>query len=183
MTDDDFDKEIKELYQQRKQQLDAPKITFKQPTQSGKLSLFRWFSIFAIGGTASFGILAIVTYFATPPVKNPQSVNALSAIEVDTFIEEKVEPPVIVVKPPLPAKPEVMVVKQTQIVALATQNKTELSKPTSFTVSDVQKVTLPQLREPILSILPIYKVMPKYSIKPDKKKQTGIVKLRYRIGK
>jgi len=40
---------------------------------------------------------------------------------------------------------------------------------------------LPQINEPILSIKPVYKVMPKYPVHAQQKKHSGTIRFRYEI--
>ncbi len=72
MKDEQFDKELSELYQQRKSKIIAPNITLSSPSTKRNYSVIKLLSIFTVGGIASFGIMAVMSYFAKNPEEQEQ---------------------------------------------------------------------------------------------------------------
>ncbi len=184
MSDDKFDKELSSLYQQRKKQLQAPIVNVASETQPIKSTRSIWhiMALLITGGAASFGIMAVITHFAKPPVHGvsnqykQHSVRVLEVIEVKS--EEATLPPI---KQPLPPKPEILPPKYIEnsrvhqdTIALAT---TGLS--VNKTLSDM--VNVPKINQPAITIVPTHRVMPEYPKSALYSRKSGTVKLQYRI--
>lgn len=187
MSTDKFDKEIGQLYQQRKRQLVAPEIDInidvrnKDIKSTSQFSLSRMVAIFIAGGTASFGILAIIGHLANNPVKQENSFNVGHQVEMIKVVTEKVEKDLIPVKQPLTPTPIKKLIKSELGLVVEPNNETALIKDFTFDEGAVQVITLPQLQEPVISMDPTFKVMPKYSVKALMANQTGTIKLSYKI--
>ncbi len=183
MSADKFDNELSSLYQQRKQQTTVPSVDLTGEAKAIKVSRspFNILALLLTGGVASFGILAVVTHFAKPPVhgENYQykqhSVRVVEMIEVP---EEVVLAPVI---PPLPPKPKSLAPKN---VDPSSHNPTALAIVTpDFSLNKAlkQAVKVPKVSPVDVAILPIHKVMPEYPISAIYAREAGRVKLQYRI--
>ncbi|MEW6994886.1 TonB family protein [Colwelliaceae bacterium MEBiC 14330] len=182
MTNSNFDKDITELYQQRKAQVVAPTIVFPKSALASKFHPAKLLSLLLAGGIASFGVMAIITHLASPKV-NQTSVKTLAQnIDLIAIAAEQPEPkPVIPVKP-LPPKPQSKVPNhqqtlQTQAITADNNVITDLVDVNSL----VSVAVLPELSEPEVAIEPTLKVLPKYSLSARQAKQTGEITLRYQI--
>ena len=181
MSDHQFDKEVTALYQQRKSQLIAPQINFTKAPFKPKYFIVKFSAIFTVAGIASFGIMAIVTHFAKIPqqqiqVEQTQYQVNLEAVQTPKLVEE-----VVLTKIKLPPQPKVPPVKLKLNLSEPVENKTSTSKVDKFELARVQVVKLPQLKEPEISIKPVYKIMPKYSQKALQNNHSGTIRLRYEI--
>lgn len=181
MSGDNFDKEIADLYQQRKDQLIVPKLDVQQEVIKNSYSPFKLLSIFLVGGMASFGIMAIISHLSSP-LKKINEMNR-SAYSTDLII---ISPKVtdktpIVPLTPLPPKPEYKApIVNPNIAPEKHPTNTNLN-PDFQVIGPVTVVSLPQITEPIMAIAPTYKVLPKFSHHPTKSNQVGEVKLSYHI--
>lgn len=181
MNDEQFDKELATLYQKRKSQIVAPSVSLEGIEAKPRSSIIKLCSVFAIGGLASFGIMALVTHLVEKPVPimstNDKNHHVdITEIELARNTEEMVLP-----KVELPPQPEVaaIVVRNESITPL--KNGVKVNKVESIAMNMVQTVTLPQLKEPELTITPTYKVMPKFFPKTLHENQSGSIKLSYQI--
>jgi TonB family protein len=186
MSVDKFDKELSDLYQQSKQQTDAPRVDLTgatKPTNSLR-SPWHMLVLLVAGGAASFGIMALVTNFVKPPEHGDvhgtveqykqHSVRIVEITEVK--LEELVLPPPTA---PLPPKPESNAPKATSEVATPT---TAIAKPTlALDKPMADLVNVPTIKQPIFDIKPIHKVMPEYPKSALYSRKSGTVKLQYRI--
>ena len=183
MSADKFDKELSELYQQRKQQVDAPIVNLTRDEKLHKSQRSPWhiLALLLTGGVASFGIMALVTHFAKPPVHGiseqykQHSVRVIELTEVKPD-EESIPP----VSTPLPPKPEITTPKKTDNAkpeALAISVKPTLSLNNTLENS----LNVPTINQPTLSIKPIHRVMPEYPKSALYARKSGTVKLQYRI--
>jgi protein TonB len=181
MRDDQFDKEIADLYQQRKSQVVAPNVLLSESLVKNKRSLLSLFSIFTLGGIASFGIMAIVTHFAKSPFENHQESPAQHQVYIAD--QELLMPvkKVILKRPALPPKPMVLALKVKQNLLAPIKKNTQVNGVDNFDLNAVQIVTLPHIKEPRFTIIPVYKVMPKYSNRAMQDNKTGAIRLRYEI--
>lgn len=185
MKHQDSDKEITELYQQRKQQVVAPEIDLS-PLPKGKqsrYSLMQLLSILFLGGASSFGILAMISHFANQPVKQPISAPAtqVNIVELETDKATPDDKVIAAIKAPLvPKKPYVPPISTKNESALMVHN---VPNELTFTLPiDVVSVsTSPTVKQPELSLLPIYQEQPKYPLKAIRAKHSGTVKLAYSI--
>lgn len=181
MNEDQFDKEISKLYQQRKSQLVAPKITLPEPSVKARYSGFKILSIFTLGGIASFGIMAIVSHFANNPQTVETTVSVNHPIKITDIPTETTTDTAIVLHPELPTKPEVSSVPTKKDLLVPLTNQTPVNNIDNFALNRVKIINLPQLKSPKVSIAPIYKVLPKYSGKALSNAQSGAIRLRYEI--
>ena len=186
MSADKFDRELSNLYQQSKQQTDAPTVDLTGATKPANSPRSPWhmLALLVAGGAASFGIMAVITNFAEPPSHGDvhgtseqykqHSVRIVEITEVKT--EELVLPPPT---PPLPPKPESNAPKATSEVATPT---TAIAKPTlAMIVPTANDVNVPTFNQPALNIKPTHKVMPEYPKSALYSRKSGKVKLQYRI--
>jgi protein TonB len=185
MSHDNFDKDIADLYQQRKQQIQAPKINLSPTNEikTKRYGVLQMLGILFLGGTASFGILAIISHFS---VKAPVS-TVIAPGEKMRVVELKnkqvkatedittiVIPPLVPLKPyasPAPFKHERAIKNETVHTDLVI----------SLSVDVVNVSAYPALKQPELSMVPVYQVQPKYSRKAIKARQSGSVKFSYSI--
>jgi TonB family protein len=181
MNEDQFDKEISKLYQQRKSQLVAPKVMLPEPSIKTRYSGFKILSIFTLGGIASFGIMAIVSHFANNPQTFKPATSVSHPVDVTDIPIETITDTVIVLQPVLPAKPEVPSVPTKKDLLVPLTNQTPVNNIDNFALNRVKIINLPQLKSPKISITPIYKVLPKYSDKAVSNTRSGAIKLRYEI--
>lgn len=181
MKDEQFEKEITDLYQQRKSQIVAPSISMTEPSSKSKRSFVSLFSIFALGGAASFGIMAIITHFAKSPQANLQNQTIKHQVNITEKPSPKPDETVILIKPELPPKPPVPPLNIKPKLLKPVKNSTQVNDVDNVELNVVHVASLPQLKEPELSINPTYKVMPKYSQKALQDNQSGAIRLRYEI--
>ncbi len=186
MSADKFDKELSDLYQQSKQQTEAPRVDLTgatKPTNSPR-SPWHMLVLLIAGGAASFGIMAVITNFAKPPVHGEvhgtseqykqHSVRIVEVTEVKS--EALVLPPPT---PPLPPEPASNVPKAVSEVPTPA---TTIVKPTlALNKPTADEVNMPTINQPILDTKPIYKVMPEYPKSALYSRKSGKVKLQYRI--
>jgi len=185
MSNEAFDKALTKLYQQRKAQTVAPKIKIDQlkNREIKKLPIMRAFGLLFTAGGASFAIFAIITHLAKPPVDVKSVAYTSQPIVVEKLPTEQVNVPESetyeVALAPLPPQKK-SAVKSTNFAVAA---KTEtLEQPTvDMPVNYVQGIAVPPLKQPELSLEPIFRVMPKYLIDKNKRNQLGEVKLSYQI--
>ncbi len=184
MTGKNFDKDLQQLYQQRKSQVLAPEVTAlnmqktqrRHHTWSGKLA------ILMMGGAASFGILAIVSHLAKAPQVNKVVDNTNHQVSLNKVVPEKELENAIVVKPVLPAKPAIPPVPDnSQSLPVAAVKPQARTADFTLPINIAQVVQLPDIAKPEAEIIPHYKVMPKYPASAIKAKQSGAVKLSYKI--
>ena len=185
MKHEDSDKEIASLYQQRKQQIEVPEINLSllQKKKKPLYTIVQLLAILFFGSVASFGILAVISHFSAqvPMPPEPLLPTKLSIVELDNEEVTPVDEVIAIVIPPLvPKKPYVAPVysKNTQVHGV-----TDLPNALPFTLSvDVITVSAnPELKQPVLSLVPIYQEQPKYSNEAIRDRQTGTVKLAYMI--
>ncbi|HCM47255.1 MAG TPA: hypothetical protein DIS98_07040 [Colwellia sp.] len=181
MSRDNFDEEITSLYQQRKQQVVAPKIILAQESSNTKYSPLKLLTIFFAGSMASFGIMAIISHFSTLPenlttaIASSQSTNL---IELAPKQPDEIKALPVKVLPPIPENVSPISQKTLQ-PELA--NRSEQLKPHIVTTGPVSVMSLPSLSEPLIVIEPIYKVLPEYSITARQERESGKIKLNYNI--
>jgi len=183
MSEDNFDKEVSQLYRQRKNEIIAPNfdVNIHSKVLKNRLSLSKALAIVLVGSAASFGIFAIISHLAKTPqviIGNP-IVN--HAVELKEIPAVEVTNKSIVVKQSLPPKP--IITEPINTKALPPQVQ---SVPNEFSELDlasvpIQVVTIPKIKEPKLILKPIYKVMPKYSGKAMQANEIGTIRLRYEI--
>lgn len=181
MSRDNFDKEMSTLYQQRKAQLVAPKISFNTPKKARRLSPLSLLTIFSVGGIASFGIMALISHLShAPEVTTPlYSINHdIKLVKVTPVEDEK---DVMAIPPPLPPKPAIKPPHKTGLLHVNKPINNNFIEPERIVTAQVQLVTVPLLAEPTLAIKPIYKVMPKYPFNPQQGNKSGMIQLNYQV--
>jgi len=187
MKDNDFDREVGKLYQKRKAQIIAPSVEFKASNtkvEAKNYSLTKSLSVLLTGGIASFGIFALISHLAKEPVQEGNITSITQPIEIVKIAPEKTAAQAMVVQPKIPPRLPKARVKQPYIdrdSLINTQQEVAAHSIDIFDIEGVQVVSLPQLREPKLSIKPVYKVMPKYPVQALQEKRAGTIRLRYQI--
>ena len=181
MNDEQFDKELLELYQQRKSKIIAPNITLSSLSNKKNYSVVKLLSIFTVGGIASFGIMAIMSYFAKNPEEQKQMFSTQHQVNIVEDAPKVVDDKVIVIRPKLPPKPDAPVLAADLDLLAPVKNDVQASSVENIELNTVQIVKLPHLKEPDFLIKPVYTVMPKYSPKTIQERQSGAIKLRYEI--
>lgn len=188
---DALDQEIAQLYQQRKQNINAPEIDTaslaKHSQVDNKSSWLKPLLIMFGGGFASFGIMAIISHLSTQTPTASHSNKQNYAIEISAptttepnedaiTIKTPAEKESLPAQPSLPARPKSLALlpnEQLQAEANITQLPTASINQESF--------VLPKLAisEPVLT----YKVLPKYSYQALQNQHDGAVTLGYEINK
>jgi len=183
MSVDNFDKEVSQLYQQRKSEINAPHIDVHLPTKpiKQKLSLSRLFAIFFIGGAASFGVFAVISYLANTDQVTKSTFSANHIVEIKKIDTEKVTEKSVVVQQVLPPKPKRSEPIKTQTVPTQVQNASDEFTQFEIQSPQIQVVTIPKIKEPKLIVTPIYKVIPKYPLEARRVGSSGVIRLKYRI--
>jgi len=181
MNDEQFDKELSGLYQQRKSQIVAPSITLSSPSTNRNYSVVKLLSIFTMGGIASFGIMAIISHFAKSPADHKQMFTKQHQVNIVEDAPKVIDDKVIVIKPKLPPKPNTPVLASELDLLAPVKNDVQASDVENIELNKVQIVKLPHLKEPNFLIKPVYTVMPKYSHKTLQERQSGAIRLRYEI--
>ena len=185
MIQDNFDKELEQLYQQRKANVDTPEFSLKPNNTTISNKSYSWLSksaIFFVGGLASFGILAIVSFLAKSPVEKPAlpSVTHQGVIIKDVIIEENTEKSVVV-KAPLPPIPDVPTRAINDKSIAHASGITPINNTLNFNVNQAIAVILPAIKQPELAPIAHYKVAPIYPESEINKGQAGSIKLTYQI--
>lgn len=183
MSADSFDKELSGLYQQRKEQIQAPElVTSTTKKIYAKRSPWHVVALLLTGGAASFGIMAIVTHFAVPPAHKGAKHDQQHSVRIIELGEVKPQAKALLtVTPELPPQPESLppknvensLVKQEQVVLF----KAEL--PAQKALNPLVK--LPKINAKSIAINPIHRVMPEYPKSALHEQKSGTVKLQYRI--
>lgn len=178
MTGDKFDKELAALYQQRKAKIVEPYIDLQIENRKVSYSPLKLLSIFLVAGFASFGIMAIISHFATPPTPSLNPEVTLHITELRETIPAKADKEDVLPAKPLPPKPDV-----THPVTLTVASPDSDNVKAQFNINMAGKVTvemiaLPQLTKPTSTIEPTLKVLPRYS---NSDAQEGEVELSYRV--
>ena len=181
MSRDNLDKEIAQLYQQRKQRVVAPKIKLQQQPDHHKYSPLKLLTLFLAGGMASFGIMAIMSHLSSSQTKAIDPKINSQAIKLIELTPNKPTEKTIATSKPLPPMPLVNSPVTQRILPVQTKANNHAIEPAKLAVELIQVITLPQLTEPKFVIEPIYKVLPEYSLDARKSNQTGEVKLSYQI--
>lgn len=184
MSVDKFDKELSNLYQQRKQQVGAPRVDLENTVIPVKPSRSPWhmLALLLTGGAASFGVMAIITYFAEPAVhgaKQQYKQHSVRVVEITEVKSKEVTLPPPPATPPLPPKPISNAPKAVSEVAPVTNG---IAKPDlALNKATADAINVPAFNQPILDIKPTHKVMPEYPKSALYSRKSGKVKLQYRI--
>lgn len=186
------DKEISELYQQRKHQVIAPSINLDAlttPTTQVKVRVKsfsqKFFIILGISSFASFSILALINQLKQPVEvhNNKSNINLQREIKLVSIKDND--------KSLLTLSP--MVKKVPPIPQVADQPKGEKLKaisdnaPISDEFTIISQLDNPsieintQISANTLNIVLVKKVQPKYPVKAQQKKLQGVVKLSYQV--
>lgn len=181
MNDEQFDKELSALYQQRKSTIVAPNVILANNSVRNRNSVIKLLSIFTVGGVASFGIMAVMSYFSTTQVGEEQVYNTQYQVSIVDNISKVVDDKTVTIKPKLPPKPETQLLDEQVDILVPVKESTQASDVENIKTSQVKIVQLPNLTEPVFLIKPVYKVMPEYSQRSMQNKQSGMIKLRYDI--
>lgn len=202
-----LDQEISQLYSQRKQSIAAPEINLERLSQQANQNHGRvqgnnanqqgvkkaaskralpWFIL--LGGSASFGLLAVMSHLITPESEAPKLFEQAPNphVYIADTPEEVTEKDVVI--PPLPPKPQLATPDGTPSISPERwhepQHDAQFNQPvaTAVNLGEVA-VAVPQLNTPnsIKTLLPVKKVMPEYPVRARQEKITGSVSLRYQI--
>lgn len=184
MSVDKFDKELAKLYQQRKQQIEVPVVDLEKvvtPTKSSR-SPWHMLALLLTGGVASFGVMAIITYFAEPAVhgaKQQYKQHSVRVVEITEVKPEEVTLPPLPATPPLPPKP---ISNAPKVISEVPTASTDIAKPElALNKPMADDVNVPAIEQPKLDIKPTHKVMPEYPKSALYSRKSGKVKLQYRI--
>ena len=181
MNDEQFDKELSELYQQRKAEIVAPKINLIEPTKRKNYSLAKLFSIFTVGGIASFGILAIITNLAKKPAGSNIVITPKHQVSLADQKARETDDTVMIEKVTLPPKPEPPTLLPELDVLIPEKNNARVNVIENITLNTKQIISVPHLKDPEFLLKPVFKVMPKFPSKSLKEQESGFIRLRYEI--
>ncbi|WP_286272245.1 energy transducer TonB [Thalassotalea hakodatensis] len=179
---DDFDKEMSSLYQQRKAQIEAPTVVLPSGKAKNRVSVFKSLAILLCGGVSSFGIFALMSHLAkapTPVTIEPQLSHQV--IVLPDVIIDKNNADTVINRLPLPEKPIIATLPTGNDNSPYQIEKIEPSVDNNLTFDDTNTVHLPDIDLPQTSINPIVKVLPEYPQELLANRQTGIVKMRYQV--
>jgi TonB family protein len=184
MSDKNFDEEISQLYRQRKQAIDAPEINLSpiNITKKRRYSALQILCILFFGGSASFGILAVISHLSEQKmtVSAKSEVMPLRVFELTEQPESTEDVGIIVQKPLAPIKSSIIPPKLEQVKVVNTKTiETKLAVVLPIDVVNI--MPSPSIEPPNLSLVPIYQELPKYSVKANATDQEGMVKLSYSI--
>jgi periplasmic protein TonB len=181
MNDEQFDKELAELYQQRKGQIVVPEVNLAESRKNRNYSFIKLISIFTVGGIASFGIMAVITHFA----KSPKYTNTVfSSSHQVNLVEKKMkanDDQLINNAVSLPHKPELPPLLPELNVLIPVKNILQESDIDTININAGNVVQIPHLQTPEFLFKPVFKVMPKFPKKSLKDKESGAIRLRYEI--
>jgi protein TonB len=156
MSDKNFDKEISLLYQQRKQEINAPEVYLSEVKviKTKRYNALQIIAIFFFGGAASFGILAFMNHLIEQKVAE-----ALIEPKMLIRVVELTEPSedIIIIKPALAGakKPSKIPLRREQHELLDKQTiATDLAVGLPF--DDVNIIPSGSTAQPILSLVPLY---------------------------
>ncbi|MDG1750079.1 MAG: TonB family protein [Thalassotalea sp.] len=181
MNDEQLDKELAGLYQQRKAQMVAPKVNLAKATKNSTYSFAKLISIFTVGGLASFGIMAVITHFAKSPEHSKPIFTPIHQVNLAEPKTKQTEDIFVVDKVPLPAKPEPPSLLPELDVLTPVKNEAHISDIENITLNTRQVVLIPHLKDPEFLVKPVFKVMPKFPTKSLKDQESGAIRLRYEI--
>lgn len=183
MSGEKFDKELAELYQQRKQQIDTPSVdvsdnlTIQAPTRS----VWSMLALLLSGGIASFGIMALVTHFAKPSVHGDMEQFKQHSVKIIELPRTTKNSPVMSPTPPLPPQPKA-IKPASNIETPQHQNDIAIDRPDiSLDKPRVTDIAMPTVQQPVLNLQPVHRVVPEYPKKAIFSRLAGQVKLGYRI--
>lgn len=184
MKDNDTNRMIDELYQQRKSAISAPKVNLPTSKKGEKKGLLVKYLVALLGGgLASFSILAIITHLANTPV--PNAINTTISSSDNNDIEyqkdqlsdltlQAVEAEIDKIKkqlPNLPNKPEHSSHHSTKVAAEHIINE-------AIIVNNYSGI---KIIEPKLSPALLHKVLPVYSLDNKRILKPTNIKLSYRV--
>jgi len=182
MTGKDFDKEIAELYQQRKAKIVAPTIDLQHRASSSKYSATKLLSLFLAGGIASFGVMAIISHLSNPSSERVTAKVIEHPLEFIELVPKQDDEEQALPTKPLPPQPQSKLPStQKRLQAKVVKSDGQVLDNLVTLGSLVSVVSLPQLSEPKIVIEPSHKVLPKYSLSARQAKQTGEIVLSYQI--
>ncbi|MFB1000586.1 MAG: hypothetical protein QMC13_10240, partial [Colwellia sp.] len=177
MKHEGSDREIDSLYQQRKQQIVAPEI-ISSTLKKGKkpqYTIVQLLSILFFGSAASFGILAVISHFSTHS-KMPHNQTSQIALNIVDLKSENITPVdkvvTIVIPPLVPKKPYIAPIRANHKQVLGI-NELPNALPFSFPIDVITVSINPSVKQPALSLVPIYQEQPKYSQKAIRAQQSG----------
>ncbi|WDE05252.1 TonB family protein [Thalassomonas viridans] len=181
-----YEQKIQALYQQRKNQLQAPEIRLQGQGQEhpgrAYLAGVRPLMLLLGGGVVSFGLMALVSHFAgyqmhSQRLPEPEQ-KVIELVPEPRAVEKEAVIPLI---PPLPPKVVPQAPETSPSLAAERHQQPDDSGVFHWQVNITQETVLPELKQPSVTLTPSYKVMPEYSVNARKKGQEGKVKLSYKI--
>lgn len=183
MSGEKFDKELAELYQQRKQQIDTPAINVSNEStiQAPARSIWSMLALLLSGGIASFGIMAIVTHFAKPSVHGDMEQFKQHSVKIIELPKANKSAPVV--SPTLPLPPQPKAIKPTNSLEIP-QHKSDIAinqPDISLDKPSVIDLAMPSVQQPTFNLEPVHRVLPDYPKKAIFSRLSGQVKLGYRI--
>jgi protein TonB len=184
MSRDNFDNDLSSLYEQRKSQLVAPKIHFKDNHKPAKYSPLKLLCFGLFGGGMSFTIMAIISHLADAPKSKIQTrveKPTVTELEVTSHKASTDSLSVLLPLPPKPEKTNITPPKASLERPLEDhQLNPSVSQPPPIMV-EVKAVSVPSLSKPSTQLNVIYKVLPEFPTHSKIIKKTGQVTLRYQV--
>ena len=178
MTSDKFDKELADLYQQRKADIVVPTINLTAEKFKVTHSPLKLLLILLVAGSTSFGIMAIINHFSTLSTVDHKPEITMHITEVNAILPTQADEKTVRLTKSLPPKPDI----RSPVTAAMLQPEIDSAgMPSSIQITGkvtVKMITLPELTKPVSAIEPVLKVLPRYS---NIDAQEGEVDLSYQV--
>lgn len=183
MSADSFDKELSGLYQQRKEQIQAPElVTSTTKKIYAKRSPWHVVALLLTGGVASFGIMAVVTHFAKPPVHHAGAGDQQHSVRIIELGEVRPQAQTLLTVPSeLPPQPESVPPTKVEYSRVNQEKLVLFEAELPVQKALNQFVKLPKINTKLITISPTHRVMPEYPKSALHEQKSGTVKLQYRI--
>ncbi len=156
MSDKNFDKDISLLYQQRKQEINAPEVNLSKVKviKTKRYSALQIIGMFFFGGAASFGLLAFMNHLIVQKVAEAE-IEPKMLIRVMELTEPSED--IVIIKPALAGakKPSIMPPHREQHESVNKQ-AIETNLAADFPFDDVNIIPSGSTAQPTLPLVPLY---------------------------
>lgn len=180
MSQHDFDKELQDLYQKRKQHIKVPDVAL--PFVHNQKKRVSKPAIFMLGGLSAFALMAIVNHYQPP--KKPQDIPVQTikyVLEVAPYEKAK-EDNIVISHQALPEKPR-SVLPAVPPLTVIPANNFSLDTDIDLLNESIEPIELPRMQEPNLLVKPSYRVMPRYDEFDLDGSASASIELSYQVDK
>ena len=160
MNQHDFDKELQDLYQKRKQQIKAPDVAL--PFARKKNKFISKPTVFMLGGLSAFGLMAIVNQYQPSKPAQVRSIQTVKYVLEISPYEEVEEDNTLVLPQLLPEKPESSLPPIPTLADIPVNHFT-LETDINLLQGNIEPIELPHMQERDFLVQPTLRVMPKYN--------------------